>query len=188
MKDTIAYLNTIVLQKMPSIILKNNEPATAKSIDDLQILVGKELPQNFIDLYLITDGNSPNSVRFFNGLRLLSIAEITQQWLTMQAIKASGAFIMDGKEILADADTKIKNDWWNENWLPITDNLSGDYTAIDLDPNTTGTYGQIIEYWHDPSYRNVLAPSLRDWILQTAKNIKSGVLHYDENYEGFVAF
>jgi molybdopterin molybdotransferase len=119
---------------------------------------------------------------------LLSVAEITQQWLAMQAIKASGAFVINGKEILADADSKIKNDWWNESWLPITDNLSGDYTAIDLDPTTTGTVRQIIEYWHDPSYRNCLGVSLKSWIENLTDKIKKNVAKYNADYNAFIEF
>jgi cell wall assembly regulator SMI1 len=188
LKEAYQQLINVALQKMPTLAVKQNAPATQNAITDLEKLIGKKLPQQFVDLYLITDGNAPSCTRFFNGLRLLSIAEITQQWLAMQAIKTSDAFVIDGKELHADADEKIKNGWWNVSWLPITDNLSGDYTAIDLDPNTKGTYGQIIEYWHDPSFRNCLAPSLQDWILQTANEIENGILKYDENYEGFVKF
>jgi cell wall assembly regulator SMI1 len=188
MEETLNFLIATALEKTPNLKFQNNESSTIKNIEDLEKIVGKKLPQDFIDLYLITDGNAPGSIRLFNGLRLLSIAEISQQWLTMQEIKASGAFVINGKQILADADRKMRNEWWNTGWLPITDNLNGDYTVIDLDPNTKGNHGQIIEYWHDVSFRNVLAPSLKDWLIHTTNDIKNGVLKYDQNYEGFVSF
>jgi cell wall assembly regulator SMI1 len=55
------------LQKMPSLMLNNNTPATQQALQDLEKLIGKKLPQQFVDLYLIIDGNAPNSVRLFNG-------------------------------------------------------------------------------------------------------------------------
>jgi cell wall assembly regulator SMI1 len=66
--------------------------------------------------------------------------------------------------------------------------LSGDYTILDLDPNEGGTYGQIIEFWHDPSYRNVLASSLKKFIKQTTIDIKNNKLKYSADYNGFVNF
>jgi cell wall assembly regulator SMI1 len=188
LKEAYQQLVNCALLKIPDLSVEQNAPATQAAISDLEKLINKKLPQQFVELYLITDGHASNSVRLFNGLRLLSIAEISQLWLSMQEIKASGAFLIDSKEILADADAKIKNEWWNECWLPITDNMSGDYTALDLNPNTTGTYGQIIEYWHDPSFRNVLADSLKTWVENAAEKIKNNLAKYDADYNAFIEF
>jgi cell wall assembly regulator SMI1 len=188
LKEAYQQLVNCALLKIPNLSIEQNAPATKAAINDLENLINKKLPQQFVELYLITDGHASNSVRLFNGLRLLSIAEISQVWLSMKDIKASGAFMVDGKEILAEADEQILSDWWNEGWVPITDNMSGDYTILDLAPNTTGTYGQIIQYWHDTSHRTLEATSLENWILVTAKNIEDSISKYNKDYEGFIEF
>jgi cell wall assembly regulator SMI1 len=188
MKEIWNNLIIAALKTKPSIAIKLNDAATIENIDSLETLIGKKLPQDFMDAYLISDGSVDGSVRLFNGLSLLPIAEIKQLWQAMKEIKASGAFIKDGKEIVADSDEAIKSDWWNEGWLPITDNMSGDYTIIDLAPNDAGTYGQVFQYWHDSSHRTLEATSFKNWIIRTTDNIEKGISKYDEDYDGFIEF
>jgi cell wall assembly regulator SMI1 len=188
MKNTILKLISIAKEKNPNLIIELNEGAKKSDIDNLGKIINKELPSDFVKFYSHCNGFSINSTRLFNGLRILTIDEIIFQWQSMNEIKNSGAFVKDGKEILADTDKKIKNNWWNENWLPITDNLSGDYTILDLDPNKNGIYGQLFEFWHDPSYRNVVASSLKKFIEQTTIDIKNNKLKYSADYNGFVNF
>jgi cell wall assembly regulator SMI1 len=152
MKEIWNKLILSAQEAKPTLTIKLNDASSIESIHSLELLIGKKLPQDFMDAYIISDGSAKGSVRLFNGLSLLSIEEITQQWQAMKEIKVSWAFIKDGKEIVADADTVIKSDWRNEGWLPITDNMSGDYTIIDLAPNDADTYGQIFQYWHDSSH------------------------------------
>jgi cell wall assembly regulator SMI1 len=188
MKEIWNNLIFAVQQAKPTLTIKLNDAASIESIHSLELLIGKKLPQDFMDAYLIANGSAKGSVRLFNGLNLLSIEEIKQQWQAMKEIKASGAFIKDGKEIMADADESIKSDWWNEGWLPITDNMSGDYTILDLAPNGEGTYGQIFQYWHDSSHRILEATSFKNWMIRTTENIEKGISKYDEDYDGFIEF
>jgi cell wall assembly regulator SMI1 len=188
MKEIWNNLIVAALKVKPSIPIKLNDAATIENIDLLEMLIGKKLPQDFMDAYLISDGSSKGTVRLFNGLSLLPIEEIRQLWQAMKEIKASGAFIKDGKEIVADADIAIKSDWWNEGWLPITDNMSGDYTILDLAPNIGGTYGQVFQYWHDSSHRTLEATSFKNWMIRTTENIEKGISKYDESYDAFITF
>jgi cell wall assembly regulator SMI1 len=188
MTDIWNNLLSAAQKAKPSIVIKLKDAGTIENIHSLELLIGKKIPQDFIDAYLIADGSAEGSVRLFNGLSLLSIAEIVQLWQAMKEIKASGAFIKDGKEILADADSAIKSDWWNEGWLPITDNMSGDYTVLDLAPTEEGTYGQVFQYWHDSSYRTLEASSFKNWMIRAIENIEKGIAKYDANYYGFIEF
>jgi molybdopterin molybdotransferase len=188
MKNTISKLISIAKEKNPNLIIELNKGAKKSEISTLEKIIDKELPSDFVKFYSHCNGFSINSIRLFNGLRLLSIAEIIVLWQSMNEINKSGAFIVDGKPIFAETDKEIKNDWWNENWLPITDNLSGDYTILDLDPNKKGAYGQLFEFWHDPNFRKLIASSLENFIVKTTENINSNKSVYDENYNGFVEF
>jgi cell wall assembly regulator SMI1 len=188
MKEIWNNLIIAALKAKPSIVIKLNDAATIENIDSLEILIDKKLPQDFVDAYLVADGSAEGGVRLFNGLSLLPIAEISMLWQAMKEIKASGTFIKDGKEIVADADSSIKSDWWNKGWLPITDNMSGDYTILDLAPNTKGSYGQVFQYWHDSSHRTLEATSFNNWIIQTTEHIEKGISKYDVDYDGFIEF
>jgi cell wall assembly regulator SMI1 len=188
MKEIWNNLIAAAQKANPSIDIKLNTGFAIENIHSLELLIGKKLPQDFVDAYLIADGSAKGSVRLFNGLSLLSIAEIVQLWQAMKEIKASGVFTKDRKEILADADTAVKSDWWNEGWLPITNNMSGDYTIIDLAPNEAGTYGQVFQYWHDSSHRTLEATSFKNWMIKTTEHIEKGISKYDADYDGFVEF
>jgi cell wall assembly regulator SMI1 len=172
MKEIWNSLITAAQQAKPTLVIKLNCGSNIESIHSLELLLGKNLPKDFIDAYLISDGFAEGSVRLFNGLRLLPIAEMSRLWQAMKEIKASSAFTKDGKEILADANEAIKSDWWNESWLPITDNMSGDYTVLDLAPTEEGTYGQVFKYWHDSSYRTLEASSFKNWMIRAIETLK----------------
>lgn len=187
-KQSHKKLIAIALTKNPNVNLAFNAPVLPQEIDALEAIIGKNLPQDFKDFYLISNGNASNSVRLFNGLRLLNVTEMMEIWQSMKTIKASGAFVIDGIAIKADTDIEIKSDWWNENWLPITDNMSGDYLMIDCDPTDKGSYGQVFNFWHDASYRSLEATSFENFIKQTINYIASDKLKYAEDYNGFIAF
>jgi cell wall assembly regulator SMI1 len=165
-----------------------NKAASKEDLDKLEMLIGASLPQDFLEFYQVADGNQIQSARLFNGLRLLTVAEIIEIWQSMKDIADSGAFNIDGVEMMADADIEIKNDWWHQAWLPITDNLNGDYTIIDLSPSTFGIYGQVFSFWHDPSYRTIEARSFKEFIAKTTKDIASQKLIYSSDYNGFINF
>lgn len=56
--------------------------------------------------------------------------------------------------------------WWNAQWIPIFHNGGGDYICYDLGGAFTGNHGQLIEFWHADSDRNVIAPSLNAFLSQ----------------------
>ena len=164
-----------------------NNGTNLDAIKALEILIAKPLPQDFINSYLVCDGISKGKVQLF-GPRLMPIAEIMLNWQSMKEIKASGAFMQKSKAILSEPAQGIKNDWWNDYWLPITDNMSGDYDCIDLDPTDEGVYGQVIRFMHDDAYRSLEAKSMQDWIEKTTLRIKNGELKYDADYTAFIDF
>lgn len=62
-------------------------------------------------------------------------------------------------------DFEIEN-WWNENWIPIFHNGSGDYICYDLKGIFTGNKGQILEFWNRDNDRNVIAANFEDFLSQ----------------------
>jgi cell wall assembly regulator SMI1 len=55
-------------------------------------------------------------------------------------------------------------DWWNDKWIPIFHSGGGDYICYDSGGIFTGLHGQLIEFWHADSDRNIIAPSLDAFI------------------------
>jgi cell wall assembly regulator SMI1 len=184
MKKIIKKLTDVALLKVPSAQIKFNPGVPKNEIEEFEKLINKKLPNDFKKFYSLANGNAGESIKLFNGLNLISIEEITQSWNSNRELLNSGAF----KNTKADTDKAIKSDWWNVNWIPITDNMSGDHLVIDLDPTEDGTYGQIFNYWHDPSYRAIEAMSFTDFLNKTIEEIENGILRYDADYNAFIKF
>ena len=83
-------------------------------------------------------------------------------------------------------DKGIKNDWWNDSWIPITYDGSGNHYCLDLDPTEEGIYGQIIRMWHDDAERTLVANSFKEWIVDYKDKLVSGQMVYSEDYFGII--
>ena len=72
------------------------------------------------------------------------------------------------------------------NWLPLfgSDNLN---LSVDLDPDTGGVTGQIIEIFYDDEIRTVLSWEISAFINTLIDKIKNNELKYEEDYEYFVS-
>lgn len=184
MKEILKQLISIAKTKEPTVQVQFNEPATEKEIEELEFLINKKLPKDFVQFYSLANGNNENDIRLFNGLCLLPISEIIFHWQGNKEMLESGVY----KNTTADCDAAMKADWWNINWIPITYNLSSDHLVLDLDPTDLGTYGQVCTYWHDPSTRSIEANSFTHFLENTIKEIENAVLRFDADYNGFIKF
>jgi cell wall assembly regulator SMI1 len=80
----------------------------------------------------------------------------------------------------------IKTDWWNQGWIPLTENEGGDYICIDLVPETGGHVGQVIDWWHEQAATAVLANSWADWLANLATQLEAGKCRFDPNGSGTI--
>jgi len=53
--------------------------------------------------------------------------------------------------------------YFNYKWLPVFSDYGGNYIGIDLDPDTNGKKGQIINFGRDEEIMIVLADSLEEF-------------------------
>lgn len=68
----------------------------------------------------------------------------------------------------------IRPDWWNERWIPIVANLSGDLVCVDMDPAPGGVEGQFIEWGHETGAYGVLAENFAEWLSGVVEDIEDG--------------
>ena len=69
----------------------------------------------------------------------------------------------------SEPEGPIQTDWWNNAWLPLTENDDGDYVCLDFAPAAGGTVGQIIDWSHELGATRVLANSFGEWLAKLAK-------------------
>lgn len=63
---------------------------------------------------------------------------------------------------------------WSPKWVPFLDSGSGDHVCVDLGGSFGGPVGQVVEFWHDETTRNILAPSMEAWLEALATTLKTG--------------
>jgi cell wall assembly regulator SMI1 len=170
--------------------LENNAPhlldllnpgASQADIDKLETLIGKKLPDDFIEFYKIHNGQQQIGCDgIIDSEFLLSIDDIINQWECWQSLLESGQFQDAGEFMTSEPDKGIKNDWWNSLWVPFTYNNSGDHICIDLDPTSDGNFGQVMHMWHDSGNRDLYANSFTEWISNYIIGLEIGKYVYEE--------
>jgi hypothetical protein len=81
-------------------------------------------------------------------------------------------------------DPAVKPVWWNERWIPITENGAGDSLCIDLEPASAGLKGQVIQYLHDHPERRRRATGFVDLLRIHADALESGAMVATEDETG----
>jgi cell wall assembly regulator SMI1 len=173
------------LQKnAPHLILAINEGATQKDIETLETVVGKKLPDEFVDFYKIHNGQNEQQFRegLINSEELLSINEIIGQWECWKELLDNGDLEYEGLIPTSEPEKGIKNDWWNPLWIPFTHDGSGNHICIDLDPASGGTFGQVIRMWHDSGYRKLYASSFTEYISNYISGLETGQFVYVQKF------
>src|SRR5690606_22243232 len=79
----------------------------------------------------------------------------------------------------------VKDNFMLAQKIPIYHDGGGNFIAIDLDPDTKGHYGQIVEVDHEYEDRLVLADSLKEYVAILYYFVKElGVIYNGESFEG----
>jgi cell wall assembly regulator SMI1 len=160
---------------LPEILPDLNSPASDTDISELEGIIGKKLPQDFVDSLKIHNGQTDNFRSLFPSGLLLSTSEIASQWAIWKDLLDGGDF--EGCES-EPSDARVRNDWWNSGWIPITYDGGGNHDCLDLNPASGGSVGQIISMWHDMPYRELQAENFYTWLEQHVSALESGELSY----------
>ena len=159
-----------------------NPPITKEEVEELQSTLGFSIPNELLELLKIHNGQKGNAGWLFDGQEFLSSSRIIDEWKVWKGLLDGGNF--DG--FCSEPEKGIKDDWWNDKWVPFTYNGCGDHFCIDADPDVGGNFGQVITMWHDAGERERLAPSLADWLKSYVDGLQTGVYVYSEEYDSIV--
>lgn len=167
----------------PEADLRLNTGCSDEDLADLEHIVGANLPDAFKVLYRVCDGQAEDGDDLLNGEEWLSLERITEEWQNWQSQYDKGLFIENG---LAKAgiptDDGVRALWWSPLWLPFTCDGAGNHACVDLNPSSSGRYGQIIRVWRDDASRNLEATSLDEWIEAYVEGLEEGDYVYDAEF------
>jgi cell wall assembly regulator SMI1 len=158
-----------------------NPPATDDEMSILESSLGLSLPKDFVDCLKVHNGQGNKAGGLFDGAEFLSTSRILDEWKVWKGLLDGGDF--DGCK--SEPDKCIKDDWWNQKWIPFTYNGAGDHYCIDTDPASFGVLGQVITMWHDSGERELLANSFLSWFSNYVAAILEGKYAYSDDY-GFI--
>ena len=156
-------------------------PATNDEIEELRSALGVDLPDDFISVLKIHNGQKGEAAWLFDSQEFLSTQRIIEEfniWKNLLETKLQGK--------VSVADDGVKNEWWNINWIPFTSDGCGDHYCLDLSPTASGIKGQIITLWYELDEREIVSQSFSLWFKEYVELLNSGELIYSKEYNSIV--
>ncbi len=182
MKEIWQRIEVWLSENAPEVLGTLQQGATNEQIAELEQGIGVQLPEDVRESFRIHNGQIDYSFGFIHAVELLSLTRVWQEWSVWKELRDNGTF----ETFTSEPQQEIKGDWWNECWIPLTYDGSGNHHCLDMAPTAAGTPGQIITMWHDSGDREVVAGSYRIWLENFAADLENGVYVYAEDYEGLV--
>lgn len=167
----------------PRIAYSLRPPASDAEIDDLELLVGTSLPEQFRQLYKLANGQVEDCALFPDGYELMPLDMIQSTWKMLKNMYDSQYQM----RIEREEDGPVRNTWWHPLWIPFAFQVSGDHYCIDMNPSREGTQGQVIEFIHDDEPRPLLGASLAEFLKHFDYGIHSGKYLMHPEWGTFVA-
>lgn len=161
MQLLLQHLESFLAKINPSILEDLAPPATDTEILKLQEKLKVTLPDDFIDCLKIHNGQLGKATGLFDGSEFLSTSRILQEWSIMKDVFDDGELDdLNPDDLSIDG---VKGGAWIQKWIPIISSGNGDMWCLDLDPGEGGTYGQVIQYWHEDFETQNEAPNFKEW-------------------------
>ncbi len=152
--------------------------ANGKAISEAEAMMHVEFPDDFRKLLMRHDGSGPYHISPYKigggAQTFMGIKDIIATWKCM--VKIGADFEKDGE--FGEQTGPVKRSYWNERWIPFTENGCGDNIAIDLDPPQDGTPGQIVDWWHEGGVSTFQALGLREWLNEVVAEVRTGVYNF----------
>ena len=159
-----------------------NPGASSQALESFAQLIGEDLPDDFCESYSMHDGGNFWLAHFGE---LMSLDNIKGEWKKYKEWQSEGEYAIDGDPLWnpRDLDGPIKPIFWNPKRIFFTDNGGGDHLALDLDPPSDGSRGQVIYHSHEVGPKNCIAISWNEFLGKFADDLESGAYVYIESEE-----
>lgn len=148
-------------------------PADFAAFAPLEAKIGHTLPDAFKESYLIHDGSDPLA-GILIGCPLMPLAKVAYNWEMWADIANDADLVQELSEDRASHPPgAVKPLYANRHWIP----FAGDgqhYIALDFDPDTGGTPGQVINAGRDDETLHVIASSFEEFLAFVAAQFTAG--------------
>jgi cell wall assembly regulator SMI1 len=155
--------------------------APSGDIEDAERAIGVKFPADLRHLLAKHDG-AEGGVFVLPGWELFPAVQIVEEYKVWEELRRE-QFNPDGMD--CEPEGPIKGDeWWRLGWIPFCGDGGGNHLCVDMDPAEGGTVGQVITMWHDDGLREMISPSLTEFVELIAEDAEAGDLLWDENWGG----
>lgn len=174
----------------PSLLATLQPGASNAEIEELEIRLSVQLPEDVKASYRIHNGQKDVGCPFLYGYEFLSLEDIYTQWEIEQEVDSQLREI-HGSNYLSQLNNQlteheVRNESWNSRWIPLATDIGGDHYCLDLAPAKKGQLGQIIAVAHEEDTRPLLAPSFQVWLEQFADALETGKYVFSGKYRGII--
>lgn len=151
-------------------------PATNEAIAAARQALGTELPDDWVELLRLHDGQEPDAPMIAT-CSLLPLEEVVAEHARLVEL-----FRDAGPVDESAVDPGIKKVAYTPAWIPIGRSARGrDILCLDLDPDRGGKRGQVVLVAVDDDARNLVATSVSDLLAQYFEAAQNGELEEDED-------
>lgn len=182
MKEVWRRIEKWLEENHPEGLSELNAGASDELLRETERFVGVEFPEDVREFYKIHNGTSEDFC-LIDGWILLPLEDVQSQWKVWKELLDDGDF----RGYKCTPHPAIRDDWWNDKWIPLTYDGSGNHHCLDFAPTEKGKVGQIIEMWHDDDERPLAASSFREWLEDYAAGLEAGEYVYSEDYGGVIS-
>ncbi len=159
--------------KSPSRYAELQLGAEDRKIHEVEMLMGKSIPDDYKSSLLRHNGNAALS-----SYTYLSIENAISLYSAMNEREIIEREIDDPESQL------IQPKWWHYGWLPFAEDSGGNLLCIDLDPGPKGKFGQILVVEADMGPGPAGFDSFCAWLSDYHDGLQTGRFYADE--EGFI--
>ncbi|WP_109527931.1 MULTISPECIES: SMI1/KNR4 family protein [Nocardia] len=160
-------------------------PADRAEIDTLEQALGQRLPDDVKSVLMLHNGQrqtmtstrGDHAVPCIPTLSFLSTSSIVDCWSDWIPVRASKDIeaLQAAGDVMPGAEGRVKPLYTSSGWIPLwSDTARADYIGLDLDPDSQGIHGQIINFGRDEERHYVCADSFTDLLGFLVDEVRSG--------------
>jgi cell wall assembly regulator SMI1 len=147
--------------------------------------LGIALPADFRRSTIQHDGEHGSVGGVLGGWNLRDLSSAIRVWKAMNSLVEDGTFSEAESDRIKTVGP-VRPQWWNRHWVPFATDGGGNEYALDMDPRSGGSPGQVILFLHDSRRRSVMAPSFAAWLSSYADDLEGGKYRVELTEQGNV--
>ena len=172
-----------LLAKMPFLSKTLRAGVKSDAIKAAETQMGIIFPEALKKLYLTNDGDDGKALcGMICGFHFLSLEALRSEWRSLKTI-ADNPELNNRGQFSSDPVGCVRKCYADAKWIPICTDGSGNFIGIDLDPDLSGTAGQVINFGRDEYNKTVLAGDLNAFFERLMRFVNSNDFYIDD-YDG----